>query len=876
MAGMQVSAEMRHFLFNLRDRRQGPRKYLKCTLSAPGPASVYQEPTETSKQPIRTRCLSNVTGYQPIRDQYFLIRPVSASTCFFRAKAVAVQHKKQLIDTSTSIIYSLYAGGNSGVHPEIILDLKKTFSHALEQHLSPIDRNYYKCGDMTSFSSTKDLKLATPGYNTHLKCPFQPHEMTTCRHFHGPLFFTTQGKADECMLQTEWSCVIEDDLWCNGFSQCLWDECHCPGRDNNAVFTCPGLDHGCVTFTHVCDGHVDCPGGEDERACTGAVLERCWSQQAVYSEIYTNYNSRIWCETYVGDPEWECTRDVSGPELKCIGVNTDIDRSRDSNIECLMFLISFIMNPDANQDYPLSVICNDNCAGVSKETCGRVIRYGGLPAYRCQGSKEVIALEHLCDGQFSCPLKDDEQMCSKMFYCEENGTTSVNIKYTCDGKWDCKNGADECLNACIPGETSDVNNLIKPGIRYTLLSIFIILLISILVFFRRLTSVWQIPQRSLEHSIPQFLLILYSCCMAWYILIIMCMDLHYRGSFCVYYITWRAGILCQVLGTIFSFSTHGSFLVIIQMSLDSLRNMVWCTTDYQIGYSTAATHMFGSIVLAVLPLKGLGIFSTDIHFPQAIPFKTTPGAANASGIKSIFRVLNGSDTIATAEGEASDNIPPEMIEFLKNTTNTPEIYEHVTIGYYGRITPLCVGDIFSPMQGGGGKILYGLAILLALLTLVGYLVMHLVVNIAGLNEFITNRQAPKQQPALQIAEQKLGPQIAEQQPGPQIAEQQTGPQIAEQQLGPQITEQQPGPQIAEQQPVPQIAQQQPGIPQQPAQSSSMPIHVIAASKALAWIVVAASILNPNLALLETADHEGVYGLACFGSLVVTSTIDAIV
>eukprot|EP00116_Pleurobrachia_bachei_P018959 sb/3479221/ len=28
---------------------------------------------ETSKQPIRTRYLSHVTGYQPIRDQYFLI-----------------------------------------------------------------------------------------------------------------------------------------------------------------------------------------------------------------------------------------------------------------------------------------------------------------------------------------------------------------------------------------------------------------------------------------------------------------------------------------------------------------------------------------------------------------------------------------------------------------------------------------------------------------------------------------------------------------------------------------------------------------------------------------------------------------------------------
>eukprot|EP00116_Pleurobrachia_bachei_P007386 sb/3467648/ len=37
------------------------------------------EPTETSKQPIRTRYLGQVTGYQPIRDQYFMIRLVPAT-----------------------------------------------------------------------------------------------------------------------------------------------------------------------------------------------------------------------------------------------------------------------------------------------------------------------------------------------------------------------------------------------------------------------------------------------------------------------------------------------------------------------------------------------------------------------------------------------------------------------------------------------------------------------------------------------------------------------------------------------------------------------------------------------------------------------------
>eukprot|EP00116_Pleurobrachia_bachei_P013924 sb/3474186/ len=44
------------------------------------------EPTDISKQPIRTRYLGHVTFYQPIRDQYFLIRSVPAVSAFSATK----------------------------------------------------------------------------------------------------------------------------------------------------------------------------------------------------------------------------------------------------------------------------------------------------------------------------------------------------------------------------------------------------------------------------------------------------------------------------------------------------------------------------------------------------------------------------------------------------------------------------------------------------------------------------------------------------------------------------------------------------------------------------------------------------------------------
>ena len=41
--------------------------------------TFYQQPTGPSKQPIGARYLGHVTGYHPIRDQYFLVRSVPAA-----------------------------------------------------------------------------------------------------------------------------------------------------------------------------------------------------------------------------------------------------------------------------------------------------------------------------------------------------------------------------------------------------------------------------------------------------------------------------------------------------------------------------------------------------------------------------------------------------------------------------------------------------------------------------------------------------------------------------------------------------------------------------------------------------------------------------
>ena len=59
-------------------------------------AGKSQEPTESSKKPIRTSYLGQVTVYQPIRDQYFMIRSGHGSSGDDKAKGSGGDKAKKL------------------------------------------------------------------------------------------------------------------------------------------------------------------------------------------------------------------------------------------------------------------------------------------------------------------------------------------------------------------------------------------------------------------------------------------------------------------------------------------------------------------------------------------------------------------------------------------------------------------------------------------------------------------------------------------------------------------------------------------------------------------------------------------------------------
>eukprot|EP00116_Pleurobrachia_bachei_P017033 sb/3477295/ len=70
--------------------------------------------TDTRKQPIRTRYLGHLTGYQPIRDQFPLIRPVPA---VYQDDYNILKARFYTTDTSKQPIRTRYLSHVTGCQP---------------------------------------------------------------------------------------------------------------------------------------------------------------------------------------------------------------------------------------------------------------------------------------------------------------------------------------------------------------------------------------------------------------------------------------------------------------------------------------------------------------------------------------------------------------------------------------------------------------------------------------------------------------------------------------------------------------------------------------------------------------------------------------
>lgn len=176
----------------------------------------------------------------------------------------------------------------------------------------------------------------------------------------------------------------------------------CPASNG---YKCPGQSTIVLASNQLCDGHVDCPDGADERGC-----KTCQTQS-------------------------QCVSLVASDELACLRGDQ---------------------------------LCNNfaDCADGFDESsalCAPPTKCTGVATYACANSTVCIPKSWLCDGDEQCPHGDDERACNVSSDCKNNaffcprgvaGTAAsgngqcIAAWHRCDGRQHCADGSDELNCTC--------------------------------------------------------------------------------------------------------------------------------------------------------------------------------------------------------------------------------------------------------------------------------------------------------------------------------------------------------------------------------------------------------------------------------------------
>ena len=449
---------------------------------------------------------------------------------------------------------------------------------------------------------------------------------------------------------------------------------------------------------------MDCLDGSDECLCQNHVHVKL-NNQTIYCVSQRTYCKVLLNTTiYQIHPQVDC----SAHDRKTYEKDLNPIQLCMSKYFTILYQLSHFQTID---------LCEKNCSSFFKQDhwpkfCKLLIQnQHGYPELFCESRDSADpwrkpGLESICDGKVDCVSGADEEGCPGRFYCYNNSeslSTQVtnNIMWVpahkkCDQVKDCPNSMDECNLDCDLHNIASPKSLIKSYAISCLNVIFglAVLILNAMNGYKAMKSTTSslIAKTDrllcMQIFIYDFIMGIYLC-----FIVVASVVLRYKGDYCVLSDWWRSSVYCDILGVIFSFSTHGSLLIV---SLMSIVRSIQCTVSFiripykaiiSLSYIICILNLIHAMIPAVKLPQIEHIFKSDIFLVNI--------AKNP--LLSSFDEQHIADVYHTFIPNQTTEYITTMLDELKQISSMPEIFDFTVIGYYGT-TPMCIQNIFREQE----------------------------------------------------------------------------------------------------------------------------------------------------------------------------------
>ena len=532
---------------------------------------------------------------------------------------------------------------------------------------------------------------------------------------------------------TSWYCHIAPESVCDEHSICLTDECECT---NSSVFFCKD-GSGCISFNKLCDGSHNCIDGSDESLCEGQVEIVCPDLQPHSLSLQPLKFCRNTDTSTLLMESFNCSLSPAAASLNCTDTLLTSESSAEEYNEmplykCLKRVhFDFLLHYNRSDAYIVSNYCKKNCSkdfstDMWAKFCDHLYLGETSPltfaldyVFNCEPKPfalEALHISVVCDGKKDCKDGADEIGCPGRFYCSPNSSNEwVSPDRLCDKVKDCSNGQDEC-GTCDMGSFSSSEYLIHSKIvifSTGVAGLFMILLNS----YVGLECYKSTPTSKVGKvdRLIRLQVCFYDGLMGIYNLsiVLAAIVLREKGDYCFFDQIWRSGIFCSILGVLFSVSSSGSLMAIALMSI--VRCLICTRTIDNVRKSiihfTSVTLLVMNLLNSVVPILPIAsiqdIFRTQAFFTN---FKDNPFIS--SGLVDVDRLNELHEKYFSSTTDLYNTV-----KNLNNITSKDGLFDMVEIGYYGN-NRMCIHNIFKKQDSYLFYKLFYFTILLMVLAIV--------------------------------------------------------------------------------------------------------------------------------------------------------------